>query len=481
MGQFDIKNVLYKNKEMPLDIQKFASNGVHIVQAYETDVDVANNWSYVYLEIQVSTNSTTYNNTGNAYVNIVATSPNDSYGTGNVKFNISKNTTKTVWSGKLGPFRHNADGTSGNVSVTVTSYITSSTKPSTSGSVALSTIPRYVNITSFSVSQRDETSVTFNWSADATCDHAWYSTDNGGSWHDLPTNNIVSGLSAGTGYNFKLRLKRADSQLVTESGTAWQQTFYYPHATSLNDFTIGDGATVNLYNPLGRNCTLQLISNNDGSVIGTYSGTYAGAVNAEFKTADAIDRQYKSIPNSQSGTYYAKVTYGSSVHVNGSKTYYIRTAECHPTFNLFTFEDIKEKTLALTGNNQSCIKGYSTIKATVPVSQKASAKKYASIKKYRLTIGDKTDEENYSDTEDVSMQIENVPSGTFTVYAIDTRELSTPVQLLATNIINYEDIKKGDTITAIRTNEDGEVVGTSELVKLSFNGSIWYNEDGELQ
>ena len=479
MGQFDIKNVLYKNKEMPLDIQKFASNGVHIVQAYETGVDVANNLSYVYLEIQASTNSTTYNNTGGAYVNIIATSPNNSYGTGNVHFNISKNTTKTVWSGTLGPFYHNADGSSGNVTVTVTSYITSSTKPSTTGSVALTHIQRKPTFTENpSITNVQETSFTFKWGAVNINSNIYYSLDNANWVHVTSDYTTVSGLAEGQYYTLYVQARNQADNSQSSTATAGVQLYWYPHPQNPTDFTIGDGATVYLYNPLGRNCTLQLISNNDGSVIGTYSGTYAGAVNGEFKTADAIDRQYKSIPNSQSGTYYAKVTYGSSVHVNGSKTYYIRTAECYPTFNLFTFEDINEKTLALTGNNQSCIKGYSTIKATVPVSQKASAKKYASIKKYRLTIGDKTDEENYSDAEDVSMQIENAPSGTFTVYAIDTRELSTPVQLLATNIINYEVIKKGDTITAIRTNEDGEVVGTSELVKLSFNGSIWYNEDG---
>lgn len=475
MGQFNIDNLL--NKKMPLNIQLF-SGTLSITNVYETRVDNANNSSYVHADLSITVGSSTYNNTGSAYFYLNASSSNNSYGTGNINFNISKGQTKTLWSGELGPFYHNSDGSLGNVSLNAYAYVVSNTQPTASAECGMSTIPRYASITSFSVSQRDETSVTFNWTADAYCDYGWYSTDSGATWHDLPGNNIISGLNAGTSYGFRLRLRRADSQLTTDSGVYWQQTYYYPHPTSINDFIIGNGAIVNLYNPLGRYCTLELISNNDGSVIGTYSGTYQGQVNGKFKTADAIDKQYKSIPNSQSGTYYAKVTYGSNVHTKGNATYYINTSECLPTFNSFSFEDINEKTLALTGNNKDCIKGYSTIKATVPISQKAVAKKYATITKYRLTIGSSTTDVLYSDSEDVSMQIEKAKSGIYTVHAIDSRGLSTPIELLANNVIDYKDIEKGSKITATRVNSSGEVVGTSELVKLFFEGSIWYNEDG---
>lgn len=477
MGQSNLK----------LDIQKFASNGVQIAQAYETDVDIGNNTSYVYLEIKVTTNSTTYNNTGGAYVNITASSPNNSYGTGNVYFKVSKNANITVWSGKLGPFSHNSDGTSGNVNVNVSSYITSSTKPKASTSIGMSTIPRYANITSFAVYQRDETSVQFGYSVDSNCDYGWYSADNGGSWHDLPTNNIIGGLSPGTGYNFKLRVRRQDSQLTTDSGTVWQQTYSYPYPSSINNFTIGEGATVTLYNPLGRNCLLQLISNNDGSIIGQYSGTYNGPVNAEFKTEQAINSQYASIPNSQSGTYYAKVTYGSSVQTKGTGTYYVNANDCQPQFSNFTFEDINEKTVALTGNNQNCVLGYSFIKAIIVPENKATALRGATITKYRLVIGSNTNEQAFKSNENVELLITDTGGNkiganatSFDVYAIDSRGFSTLVKKVPNEIINYSILKKNTGEVAQRVDENGEVVGISERVNLSFGGKMWYGNFGQV-
>lgn len=469
MGQFNLK----------LDIQKFASNGVHIVQAYETDVDIANNLSYVYLEVQVSTNSTTYNNTGNAYVNITASSPNNSYGTGNVKFNISKNTTKTVWSGKLGPFYHNSDGSLGNVSVSVTSYITSSTKPSTSTSIGMSTIPRYANITTLYTSNIGGYDglhgLYVTWNADASCDHLQYSL-NGGGWTDAngyPT-FAIWGLAPNTSHNIRIRVKRQDSQLWTESGYIYGTTKDINRISSgVPNISNGNALRVTASNPSGAGCKI-IMEVPAGSRRITKTGTdvtfsaeevnsmmqYIGQPTSSIRvTADTIDNS--------GNIAYSSWNDGTYTLVNSN-----------PTFNAFLFEDINEKTLALTGNNQNCIKGYSTIKATIPVDLKAVSKNYATMSKYRLTIGGNTTDVAYSDTEDVSMQLVNASSGIYTVHAIDSRGLSTPVELLANNVIDYTGIEKDSSITATRVNADGEVVGTSELVKLSFGGSIWYSEDG---
>lgn len=250
--------------------------------------------------------------------------------------------------------------------------------------ITLPTIPRYANITSFSVSQRDETSVQFNFSTDVGCDWAWYSTDGGSNWANLDGNTgIVYGLSANTTYNFKLRVRRTDSQLTKDSDTVQQTTYDYPKPTSVNNFTIGDGATVNLYNPLSRNVTLQLISNNDGSVIGTYSGTYSGYVNAEFKTTDAINRQYVSIPNSKSGTYYAKVTYGNVEKTLGTGTYYARESDCKPSVSAI-FKDIKQSSITQTGNDNIIVKGISNMQVSVSTTLRYNA----SVKSYYISCGD---------------------------------------------------------------------------------------------
>lgn len=142
----------------------------------------------------------------------------------------------TIASGSFKLEHNNAGEGSFSISISANVYYSSGGSISASETFSLNKIPRYANITSFSVSKRNETSVIFNWSVDENCDYAWYSKDNGSSWSDLPTNNIVSGLSANTSYNFKLRVRRKDSQLTTDSSTVAQTTYKAP-TNALNSKT----------------------------------------------------------------------------------------------------------------------------------------------------------------------------------------------------------------------------------------------------
>lgn len=95
--------------------------------------------------------------------------------------------------------------------------------------IAMTTIPRQTSITSFNVSKRSETSVSVSWSAADACDAVWYSTNNGGSWtQSSGTSFVISGLTPNTTYNFKIRVRRTDSQLTTDSGTVQQTTYKSP-------------------------------------------------------------------------------------------------------------------------------------------------------------------------------------------------------------------------------------------------------------
>lgn len=137
----------------------------------------------------------------------------------------------------------------------------------------------------------------------------------------------------------------------------------------------------------------------------------------------------------------------------------------NPEFNNFTFKDINTKTIALTGNNQNIIKGYSNVQATIPVANKAIAKKETTMSKYRFTCGDKADDQSYSDTADVNLTINGVPNGTFIVYATDKRDNSTPVTKLANQVIDYSPLTK-ISIDAYRSG------GVSEEVILQLEGTI---------
>ena len=389
---------------------------------------------------------------------------------------------------------HNNDGTrsfSASASAGIYAY---AVNVSGSGSWSLDTIPRYADITQFDVSAVDETTIKFTWGANASCDAIQYSVD-GGGWTGgvYPTTNI-GGLSANAQHSVRIRVKRADSQLWTESDTKYATTYDYPKPTSINDFTIGDGATVNLYNPLGRNVTLQIISNNDGSVIGTYSGTYQGLVNAEFKTADAIDKQYKSIPNSNSGTYYAKVTYGSVVKTLGNKTYYTNVANCSPSFSNFTYKDSNTDIVSVTGNNQVFVKGYSKLYITIPSANKMTTQKYATPNKYTISCDTLNGEANYS-TSDVNTEVGTIlNSGNLrvNVRAYDSRNNSAlaykditvldyakpVINVSATRLNKFENettIKISGTYTKLTINDIDKNTVTNVKYRYRETGGNWSN------
>lgn len=134
--------------------------------------------------------------------------------------------------------RHNDDGT-GTAFVGGTVHGPSGT--SLSGQtvtgfqyVTLDTIPRGTSITGFTVSKRNETSLTFNWSTANTIDYAWYSTDNGANWTGVDVTDGTSGsfnvgnLSPNKTYNCKIKVRRKDSQVETISGQVQQTTYAAP-------------------------------------------------------------------------------------------------------------------------------------------------------------------------------------------------------------------------------------------------------------
>ena len=290
------------------------------------------------------------------------------------------------------------------------------------GTWALDTIPRYANITSFSVSKRDETSVQFNYSVDASCDWAWYSTDNGANWSNLPSNNIVSGLSANTGYNFKLRVRRTDSQLTTDSGTYWQSTYDYPHVTSTPNFNIGDAMYMDLYNPLGRTVTATMYGDDD-SVIWTGTGWTGNRIGSNNAPSD-IDNLYKSIPNKNSGTYKMRIVYSNvSNRYTVGGTYYTKVSECSPTFTNFNYQDSNSSVTSVTGNNQVLVKGLSTLQVIIPSANKMTTQKYATPSSYSTSCDNRNGNANYS-TQDVTINlgtISNSGSKRLNVTAYDSR------------------------------------------------------------
>lgn len=327
--------------------------------------------------------------------------------------------------------------------------------------IALTYIPRYTNISSFNFQSATETSATFNWNATDNVDAVQYSL-NGSEWTGTSgTTFSIYGLNASTGYSLRIRVKRADSQLWTESGTIQFSTYDYPHPTSCSNANIGQVFIVNVYNPLGRTYSLEIIGNNN-TTLGTYDGSINGNVSG-FNDETTINNMYKSIPNAINGTYTAKVTYGDIVKSGGSGTYSIDNSDgsLNPTFDSSYWTYITDLT-DLTGNDtKTIIKDNSTI--TFKVTKSASAKKYATINQYVMKIGDIS-----SSINDISLSnsFDKITSKILSVTAVDSRGYMTEstIEVPDDNYANY--VSPVLSLTGLRENAVGTNVFVDGTIKL---------------
>jgi len=109
---------------------------------------------------------------------------------------------------------------------------------SESNTLTITTASGHTSITQFVVNKvtgrSDQLKIT--WAAGNTCDYGWYSIDNGKTWVgglSYP-DQIISGLSGGTSYNVKIRVRRQDSQMTTDSSTVTQTTYTQTKFTKNN-------------------------------------------------------------------------------------------------------------------------------------------------------------------------------------------------------------------------------------------------------
>ena len=140
----------------------------------------------------------------------------------------------------------------------------------------------------------------------------------------------------------------------------------------------------------------------------------------------------------------------------------------NPIFNNFTYEDSNSTTIALTNNSNKIVQGYSTLKVTIPVKDKATGQKGATISGYN--IGNYS--VAYSDTTDVVKEIPNYQNENIVVSAVDSRGNSKSITKLFTdNFINYTDL----VILNCEVSREDEI---GEQVKIKFDGTWWSSNFG---
>ena len=305
------------------------------------------------------------------------------------------------------------------------------------GTLTLPRIPRYANINSFTVSKRDETSLTFSFSASATIDYIWYSTNGGSSWtgRDITDGTsasfAVTGLTANTSYTCKLRVRRRDSQLTTDSNNVSQTTYNYPYITAVgtSNLIIGNSQKLTLYNPLSRSVTVRMYkTNTSGTQL--YSGSTSSTSFTFTPTASTL---YASIPNDTYAKCVYSVIYGSVVKTTGQYTYSINANNCKPTFNDFEYSTNYDD---LTGDTETIINGKTNTTITISSANKAVGKNSATILRYSLECGSSKNLITYS-ASDVSGLLQNCNSDIIRVTAIDSRGLETTVTKTVPKFRNY--------------------------------------------
>lgn len=329
--------------------------------------------------------------------------------------------------------------------------------PTANVNYTLTTIQRYANITYFGVSNPSGvdglTKINASWTSDVNCSAIVYSlsTDGGASWGSwsgsvgsgTSGNFTISGLNPNQNYTVRLSPQRADSGLWNEGsgGTRSITTLDIARVTNINTGFNYDVDT--------QLATLQVnYSNPSGGAVRFYTEYYNGSSwvyllgRSNYVSGTSI-----ALTDEEKNTLFALFPNTSSLQfrigISLLDTYYhwkdgtVTVSNANPIFSNFTYEDINETTLALTGDNQSIIKGYSNLKAIITTANKAVAQKGATMDKYRLVVGEKQIDVDYNASETVELTLNAIDNNVFMVYAIDSRGNSTVVQKSPTNYFAY--------------------------------------------
>lgn len=435
-----------------LNIQRFAVN-VTTHSLTETGYNASTGKSSVRYQVAIQTTGDSYNinnQTGTFVIDGVTYT--------NV-YKLPKNSTTIVFDQTVDVSN---DGTGTRVVSASYRCPTTPAYGTQTGSTSVTLIARYPT-SNQSIASKTETSITMNWSSNTTINYLWYSINNGASWVAVGNPNTTSGsytitgLSAGTPYNIKTRVRSAASNLTTDSGTSTQSTYYYPHCTSAPNFYIGNTLTLGLYNPLSRSINVYLIDKNNVEY-----GPHAVSSTSisGFTYASLQQGLYSSLGvTGKSAQYRVKVVYGNSVATANGGNYQVSDDYCRPTLQSYQIYDVNPKTLALTNNNNRQVLNYSTVRIESTFNPSNSNDLVSTI------ISRRVDDTTYT-TEYID--IEKANKSSFNVRATNSRQiLSNSRTISFTDIVNY--------FPPTITGEFTRPIQTGNRIAVSFNGSYFNN------
>lgn len=380
---------------------------------------------------------------------------------------------------------HNSDGSKTGVEVVFNTRVYYSTVNSYGGTIDLTKIDRSAPTVSLSTSSVTASSVIITAASAAKADIWDYSIDNGSTWSRMSStagtlaSKTITGLSPNTSYNVKVRARREYNQVYGTSSAKSVKTLGNSLLNSVNTFTVDVASPVLTMNwTVYAAYTHTLVIKEGNTTVLTITGlTCSTGTNNKTVTLTAAQRttilQYMSSKQSFEATFYL-TTYSGTTQIGStvSKTATIQTTSgtSAPTFSGFTHKDSdKSGTLAITGNDQIYVKGYSSLQIVIGT---ASPKNEALISSYKVTVG--SGSKSFTTTTIEYGTISVFGNVALKVEVIDSRGYSTAITKTLT-VIDYEDIS----ITDYTIRRKNEVEAT---VQLAFSGDIApITIDGETQ
>lgn len=267
------------------------------------------------------------------------------------------------------------------------------------------------------------------------------------AWHAGPTK--VHRNSAGVGYQFTSRfdLNMANSPYLTSGWvdvvSSLDTKLRHADLTALSMHAGNIPATdegpmwLEFSNPSGTGVRAILEAPPGGAGRIFTSGNVGSRYN--FPWSQSLTEKFQqAYPNSKTGT----VRIGIYDTITGSAHYDTRdvgftikndVGQAEPIFSNFEFGDTNPVTLAITGDPHVLIQFKSTLETTVPLADKATPRKFATMSSYSVTLGPNTTSMTYSDVADATVAIpgtsyaDTLGDKTISVRAIDSRGYSTTV------------------------------------------------------
>lgn len=402
---------------------------------------ITDNTSTITLYMRMN-NTKYYANSGNCYATIDGTVVQN-----NSTIRFASNTFTDLGSVQR-TITHNNDGTATNIEKSGRFRSYGMSEKVAQGTFDLPKIPRYANVT---IAERSKTlnTISVNYNTDAVRDYTQYSL-NGGNWTDAsdttaPDNKsgyfTITGLEKDTIYTIKVRVRRADSQLWSESNTISIRTYEQAVISSApSNVTIGDDFTVQFSNPSGATAEIALFQGGTTEIV-PYSRVYGTSGSYTFNLTQAqVQSIYGLIPSSTAVILRVYITTfeGNNVYYNYKEiTFNIDLSKNKPAFSNFDLMTTDDMTKNLSGNTTTIIKNISTVKVKIALADRASGVNGSSISGYRITCGNTTVVKDHSTTSDVETSFSNVTNQVVTVTAVDSRGQETIVQK-SLNFVPYE-------------------------------------------